>query len=252
MSGFRLVAQTCSLLYRRFVTCGPLAVQPRPADWNSAIQQSATLRDFGAGDSKCYLPTTPSSTEPPEERGQPCPRVGPPLLRTGGQGCPRSWDCPLTAPRLSRLCAFLALALVWFAHSCAAFAESAATNATACFRAVDIFVDSKDKPLAAYQLEFTATNGNARIVGIEGGGHPALAQPPFYDPKAMQHERVIIATFSMEAAEKLPTGRIRVATIHIQTRGATELALETRLQTAAGADGRKIAAEASSEERKSK
>ena len=72
------------------------------------------------------------------------------------------------------------------------------------FGAVDIYVDSGSTPLAAYQLEFAATNGVAKIVGIEGGEHAAFRQPPFYDPKAIQHERVIIASFSTAPATDLP------------------------------------------------
>ena len=55
--------------------------------------------------------------------------------------------------------------------------------------------------LAAYQIEFSVTNILTKIVGIEGGQHPAFREPPFYDPKAMQQERVIIAAFSTDNAE---------------------------------------------------
>jgi hypothetical protein len=117
---------------------------------------------------------------------------------------------------------------------------------------VDIYVDAKDKPLAAYQLEFSITNGNARIVGIEGGEHRAFAEPPFYDPKAMQHERVIIAAFSTNAAGELPSGRTRVATIHLQSRGAAEPEFALKLHVAADSAGNRIPAEATVEERKAK
>ena len=120
------------------------------------------------------------------------------------------------------------------------------------FRAVDIYLDSKSAPLAAYQLEFAATNGAVKIVGIEGGEHPAFREAPFYDPKAIQQERVIIAAFSTEPAAKLPTGKTRVATIHIQITGPGEPAFELKLQTAADSQGNKIAVEASFEERKDK
>jgi hypothetical protein len=116
------------------------------------------------------------------------------------------------------------------------------------FRAVDIYVDSGSTPLAAYQLEFAATNGVARIVGIEGGEHPAFRQPPFYDPKAIQHERVIIASFS--TATDLPAGRTRVATIHYQTTDTQPPRFELKLQTAGDAQGNKLPAQASFEERK--
>ena len=118
------------------------------------------------------------------------------------------------------------------------------------FRAVDIYVDSGSTPLAAYQLEFAATNGVARIVGIEGGEHAAFRQPPFYDPKAIQHERVIIASFSTASAADLPTGKTRVATIHYQTTDTQPPRFELKLQTAGEAQGNKLAAEASFEERK--
>ena len=118
------------------------------------------------------------------------------------------------------------------------------------FGAVDIYVDSGSTPLAAYQLEFAATNGAAKIVGIEGGEHAAFRQPPFYDPKAIQHERVIIASFSTAAAADLPIGKTRVATIHYQTTGNQPPRFELKLQTAGDADGRKIPAQASFEERK--
>ncbi|HMP81640.1 MAG TPA: hypothetical protein PKA41_02900 [Verrucomicrobiota bacterium] len=120
------------------------------------------------------------------------------------------------------------------------------------FRTVDIFVDSKGAPLAAYQIEFAVTNGNAKIVGIEGGENPAFTKPPYYDPKAMQQDRAIIAAFSTAATETLPKEKTRVATIHLQTTGAEELKFDLKLQTAADAGGNKIQAEANAEERKSK
>lgn len=90
------------------------------------------------------------------------------------------------------------------------------------FRAVDIFIDSKDQPLAAYQLEFKASKGEVKIVGIEGGEHERFRNPPYYDPQAMQQERVIIAAFNTAPAPALPTGRTRIATIHVQLVGNVE------------------------------
>lgn len=117
------------------------------------------------------------------------------------------------------------------------------------FRAVDVFVDSKDKPLAAYQLEFTATGGDAKIVGIEGGDHVAFKPAPFYDPKAMQHERVIVGAFSTAVADKLPTGKTRVATIHLQTTGEQTVRYEVTIKTAATTNGKKITVTTTAEER---
>ena len=118
------------------------------------------------------------------------------------------------------------------------------------FCTIDIFVDSRSTPLAAYQVEFSATNGVVRIVGIEGGESEAFRQPPVYDPKAMQKDRVIIASFSTAAATTLPKGRIRVATIHVQASGDQVPQFEIKLQTAGDSRGHKISATATFVERK--
>lgn len=123
-----------------------------------------------------------------------------------------------------------------------------ATNAVR-FRAVDVFLDSTNKPLAAYQLEFTATGAYAKIVGIEGGEHAAFKEAPFYDPKAMQQERVIIGAFSTEAADKLPTGKTRVATIHLQTTGSEPPRYEVQIKAAATTGGKKISVHANAVEK---
>ena len=120
------------------------------------------------------------------------------------------------------------------------------------FRVVDIYVDSKGAPLAAYQLRLSITNAGVKIVGIEGGEHPAFREPPVFDPKAMQHERVIIAAFNTGPSDELPKGKTRVATIHVQTMGDDALQCTLKVQTAANPDGKKIAIEATSEERKNK
>jgi hypothetical protein len=120
------------------------------------------------------------------------------------------------------------------------------------FRAVDIFIDSGSTPLAAYQVEFTVTNGVAKIAGIEGGQPEVFREPPYYDPKAMQHDRVIIASFTTALVTNLPTGKTRVATIHLQTQGAVEPNFDLKLETAGDAHGNKISPQASLEERRRK
>ena len=105
------------------------------------------------------------------------------------------------------------------------------------FAAVDLFVDAADRPLAAYQLEFEAAAGRVKIVGVEGGQHAAFKQAPYYDPQAMQRERVILAAFSTAAAAELPIGRTRVATIHVQISGDVEPRYAVKLVTSATAEG---------------
>ena len=137
----------------------------------------------------------------------------------------------------------------WPAALCAQ--QPAREEGPSRFSAVDIYMDSKNAPLAAYQIEFSATNGVAKIVGIEGGDSAAFHEPPFYDAKAIQHERVIIAAFNTAAVEKLPSGKTRIATIHLQIVGDASPQFELKLQAAANSDGNRISADASFEERKS-
>ena len=129
-------------------------------------------------------------------------------------------------------------------------AQPATTKETVRFQAVDIFIDSKETPLAAYQLEFLVKTGDAKVVGVEGGEHPAFKVAPFYDPKAIQHERVIIAAFNTTSGDKLPQGRTRVATIHLQVTGERNPDYAVKLEAAATLEGRKIVVETTYEERK--
>ena len=121
----------------------------------------------------------------------------------------------------------------------AGFAEDAVH-----FRTVDIFVDTGGKPLAAYQVEFRAKRGNVKIVGIEGGADAVFKEPPYYDAKAMQQERVIIAAFSTETEMKLPKEKTRVASIHVQVTGDENPDYAVTLTAAADSNGNKISAEA--------
>lgn len=85
------------------------------------------------------------------------------------------------------------------------------------FAAVDVYMNSGDRPLAAYQIEIVGESKNAKIVGVEGGEATAFKAPPYYDPAALKGGRIIIAAFTL--TETPPTGRIRVARIHFQETG---------------------------------
>jgi hypothetical protein len=115
------------------------------------------------------------------------------------------------------------------------------------FRAVDLFVDSGNQPLAAYQLSFAAAD--AKIVGIEGGEHSAFADPPYYDPKAMQENRVVVAAFNTASPGQLPRGRTRIATIHIQTSASVVKQYELKVEAAAMPAGESITVKAEAVER---
>lgn len=141
-----------------------------------------------------------------------------------------------------RAFAILALCLSLAAQSAAVGAATYATGKVR-FEAVDVVVDSGETALAAYQFELVTLSGDVTIVGVEGGEHKAFSEPPYYDPKALTMDRVIIAAFSTQG--DLPSGATRVARIHVRVAGSMEPEYEVRLTTAGGADGRKITAAAS-------
>lgn len=114
---------------------------------------------------------------------------------------------------------------------------------TVRFRPVDVYVDSGAQPLAAYQVEITARG--ATIAGVEGGDPPAFAEPPHYDPAALQGGRIILAAF--DTGSDLPHGRTRVATLHMRESGSADY--EIKLTAAATAAGVRIDARASVEPR---
>lgn len=109
------------------------------------------------------------------------------------------------------------------------------------FAAVDIYLDSGSHPLAAYQFELKVTRGKVKIVGVEGGEHPAFREAPYYDPAALTKDRIIIASFN--TGDDLPTGRTRVSTLHLQITGAAEPEYELNLTVAADAEGQNCPAE---------
>ena len=124
--------------------------------------------------------------------------------------------------------------------------------ARATFRAVDLFVDSGNQPLAAYQLSFACAAADAKIVGIEGGEHSAFADPPYYDPKAMQNNHVVVAAFNTTSPEQLPRGRTRIATIHVQMSASVTGQYELEVEAAATPAGASIRVTAEAIERNTK
>lgn len=114
-----------------------------------------------------------------------------------------------------------------------------ASDASPRFTSVDIFVDSGKEPLSAYQFELLARRAEVKIVGVEGGDHPAYASPPYYDPAALSRNRIIIAAFN--TGDQLPTGKSRVARLHLQVTGAMP-EFTTRLEVAGNTKGQAIPA----------
>lgn len=114
----------------------------------------------------------------------------------------------------------------------------AAENSNARFETVDILIEAGEDSLAAYQFTFKAEKGQIKIVGIEGGDHPALSNPPYYDSKALKQGRIRIAAFS--TARDLPEGKTRVARLHLQVTGRADPVYSVALETAANSEGKNI------------
>ena len=113
------------------------------------------------------------------------------------------------------------------------------------FAPLHIYIDSDNKPLAAFQFELKAAAGQIKIVGVEGGQHKAFEEAPYYDPTALLNDRIIIAAF--DTGSELPKGRTRIATIHLQIIGDAEPDYELMLTVAADADANEIPAKISFE-----
>ena len=111
-------------------------------------------------------------------------------------------------------------------------AVAVAAEPAARFTTLDIIIDAGADSFAAYQIEVVA-EGDALILSVEGGDHPAFSAPLIYDPAALQGRRIIIAALSTSAS--LPTGRSRVATLHLRESGT--VTYRPRLIAAARADG---------------
>ncbi len=115
------------------------------------------------------------------------------------------------------------------------------------FTAVDIFIDSQE-PLAAWQFELAERNGLMTVVGVENGNSNAFPEAPYFDLDALRlgtADRVIVADFSLEPTTLLPSGRTRVATIHVQLVGGQDPDYELSLIAAGGVDGDAIEAQIS-------
>jgi hypothetical protein len=79
-----------------------------------------------------------------------------------------------------------------------------------------------------------------KLVGVEGGEHAAFKQPPYYDPKALAGQRIVIAAFDTGA--DLPRGRTRVARLMVQARGPVTPTYAATVQVAASPEAKRIPA----------
>lgn len=110
------------------------------------------------------------------------------------------------------------------------------------FVPVEVFLDSPE-PVAAWQFEFKDRNARMTVVGVQNGGSDVFQQAPYYDREAVARgdaDRIIVADYSLAEKSALPSGRIRVATLHLMLEGDADF--ELQLVAANTADGRPIEA----------
>jgi hypothetical protein len=125
----------------------------------------------------------------------------------------------------------------------AAFIWVVSVNASAVeFAVFDLFVDAGEEKLAAYQLKISDERAAVKILSVEGGEHASFAEPPKFDPRAIQRDVIKIAAFSLDPAEKLPRGRVRVASLHVEIGPGLTPEWKATVAAAAGPKGKKISA----------
>ena len=140
-----------------------------------------------------------------------------------------------------RLSLLIALGVVAFAVGIRA--QTSKNVVATHFASVDVLVDPHETALAAYQVEFVANAEQVTLVGIEGGEHTAFKQPPYYDPKALAGNRVILA--ALNTGMDLPKSKTRVARLHLRISGADDPNMTAKLIVAASGNDQPIAADVS-------
>ncbi len=123
------------------------------------------------------------------------------------------------------LCVLLVLTATSFGYRAVTDLQPAQEGPAVRFSAVDLVLNLPEgAELGSYQVELAPLADQpttVRVVGIEGGEHESFRTPPFYDPKAIGNERVILAAYS--TAAELPRGTTRIARVHYEISGEGEL-----------------------------
>ncbi len=112
--------------------------------------------------------------------------------------------------------------MVFFALLLLALAALPAQEPEVRFVAYDVVVDTGGRALAAYQFEVSCDDEKGKIVGVEGGVGPHFAPAPYYDPAALRGGRIVVAAFTTEP--DAPSGKVRVARLHMQETGRVHYA----------------------------
>jgi hypothetical protein len=121
-----------------------------------------------------------------------------------------------------------------------------AASAEVSFRPVDVYVDSGETKLAAYQVEIRYDRTRVKIAGLEGGETKAFNAAPFYDRAGLEAGQIVIAAFVPEDVDLIdaPKDRTRVARLHLQVEGPRGdeaiYGMTIRLAVAADGEGKRI------------
>ncbi len=124
----------------------------------------------------------------------------------------------------------------------AGFGPAGAADNETRFTTVEIYLDSSE-PVAAWQFELNERNGVMKVVGVENGDSEAFDRAPYYDREAVQlgtADRIIVADYSLADKDLLPSGRVRVATVHLMLSSQNEPDFDVQLITANTHDGQVI------------
>ena len=135
---------------------------------------------------------------------------------------------------MNKLCTVLLLMTAALSPPAWAYADTPVR-----FTTVDVYLDSPDR-FAAWQFELTDRNASMTVVGVENGDSPAFSDAPYYDRDAVARgvaDRIIVADFSLADAARLPSGRTRIATLHLMLPETGEPDFELRLVTATTREG---------------
>lgn len=116
---------------------------------------------------------------------------------------------------------------------------NAAAADTVTFATLDVYIDSP-RPFAAWQFRLSDRNHAMTIVGVENGDSDAFPDAPWYDRDAVADgtaDRLIVADFSLVGEVRLPSGRTRVATLHVMLDAERAPDYQLELVTVTSADG---------------
>ena len=112
------------------------------------------------------------------------------------------------------------------------------------FSVLEIYLETAE-PVAVWQFELREASGTMRVVGVESGDSDAFGEAPYYDLAAVSGgaaDRIVVADYSLRPAAELPTGRSRVATVHVRLEGTADPEYVLNLMAAGGANGEPIQA----------